>query len=272
MEVLHPHSDEDKIVEAAHAASQAQKLADDLKVRALAAEDEGTKARLLAESKAKEVEARKHSRRAHRLASGGWQGGARGAGVGATIGVGLGAVVGTLVGTIASIPTTGLGFLVGVPVGWIHGPWIGGERKEKDKGGEAEAEGTQHGAEDEERLEADRCRGLKDEDDADMMADEQTHRAILEAVEAADKLEQQMHEDGTSNIEEPAKLNTEKVQSQPQEDENHPQHSDDLALGLQITGEHIDEREVSIGKDGTNAPVAVETLGRKEDEEPISAG
>ncbi|KAJ6494401.1 hypothetical protein C8R45DRAFT_1212394 [Mycena sanguinolenta] len=248
MEVLHPHSDEEQIVEAAHAAAHAQKLADDLKARASAAEDEETKARLLAESKAKDVEARKHSRRAHRLASGGWQGGARGAGVGATIGVGLGAVVGTLVGTIASIPTTGLGFLVGVPVGWVHGPWIGGERKKKDEAGEGTQQGAEHGAEDGEvAIEGDQSRRLQKGEESDDMTDEETHRAILEAVEAADRLEQQMHENGTLNTEKSTESDIEQPQSHARKDDDYRHNSDDDAAGAESSEEHPDERT---GKNG----------------------
>ncbi|KAJ7044795.1 hypothetical protein C8F04DRAFT_1351335 [Mycena alexandri] len=219
------HSAEEQVAEAARAASQAQKLADDLKARALAAEDPETNARLLTEAKAKEVEARKLSRRAHRLASGAWQGGAQGAGVGAVVGVGLGAAVGTLVGAIASVPTTGLGFLVGVPVGWIHGPWVGGEKKE-DKDKEPQGEG----AEDGEAREVSQSKGMDEADDSDeMMSDEKTHRAILEAIEAQDKLGQQTHE----NAQEPAASNIKEPQSQLEQNED----------GGQIAAEKPDEQE-----------------------------
>ncbi|KAF8197746.1 hypothetical protein K438DRAFT_1824582 [Mycena galopus ATCC 62051] len=207
------------VVEAARAASQAQKLADDLRARAMAAEDPETKERLLAESKAKEIEARKNSRRAHRLASGGWQGGARGLAVGAAVGTGLGTVVGTLVGAIASIPTTGVGVLVGVPVGWIHGPWVGPGAKTKDKDekgesaeGEAEEEQAREGQPEEGRSE-----GLNEADGSGEMTDEDTHRAILEAVEAADKLERQQREDAQRG---PTVPTVEEPQIQPMQDEN----------------------------------------------------
>ncbi|KAJ7339696.1 hypothetical protein DFH08DRAFT_938634 [Mycena albidolilacea] len=216
-----PHTDHTEaqvaMAGAARAASQAQKLADELKARALVTEDPETKAHLLAESRAKEVEARKHSRRAHRLASGGWQGGARGAGAGAVIGAGLGAVVGTLVGAIASVPTTGVGFLVGVPVGWIHGPWVGLPGRKPDEDGERE--GVEREAEEGEAREGGQSEGHDDGEDSDEMVDE-THRAILEAVEAADKLEQKTHE----NVEEPAQSNIEDPQSQLRQDENEEQH------------------------------------------------
>lgn len=239
------HSAEDQVVEAARAASQAQKLADDLKARALAAEDPETNARLLAESRAKEVEARKHSRRAHRLASGGWQGGARGAGVGAVIGVGLGTVVGTLVGAIASVPTTGLGFVVGVPVGWIHGPWVGRERRKEDKDPEWE------GAEDGEAREVGQSKGIDEADDSDEMMDEETHRAILEAVEAEDKLEQQTHE----NAQEPAVSNIEEPQSRLRQDEDGGQHRNSRPA-WEIVAEKPDEQEGEHAKN--RAPAQVE--------------
>ncbi|KAJ7212776.1 hypothetical protein C8J57DRAFT_1603892 [Mycena rebaudengoi] len=242
------HNTEDQVVEAARAASQAQKLADDLKTRALAAEDPETNARLLAESKAKEVEARKHSRRAHRLASGVWQGGARGAGVGAVIGVGLGTVVGTLVGAIASVPMTGLGFVVGVPVGWIHGPWVGRERRKEDKDKNPEWEG----AEDGEAREVGQSKRIDEADDSDeMMSDEETHRAILEAVEAEDKLEQQMHE----NAQEPAVSNIEEPQSQLPQDEDGGLHRNGRP-GWEIVAEKPDEQEGEHVKN--RAPAQVE--------------
>ncbi|KAJ6475167.1 hypothetical protein DFH09DRAFT_1293422 [Mycena vulgaris] len=242
MEADQSHSAEAQVVEAARAASQAQKLADDLKARAQAAEDPETHARLLAESRAKEVEARKHSRRAHRLASGAWQGGARGAGVGAVIGVGLGAVVGTLVGAIASVPTTGLGFVVGVPVGWIHGPWVGRERRKEDKDPEGE------GAEDGEAREVGQSKGIDEADDSDEMMDEEPHRAILEAVEAADKLEQQTHE----NAQEPAVSNIEEPRSQLRQGEDGGQHRNG---SWEIVAEKPDEQEGVHAKNRSPAQV-----------------
>ncbi|KAJ7649815.1 hypothetical protein FB45DRAFT_886070 [Roridomyces roridus] len=168
---------DDEVAEAARLASQAQALADDLKARAQTTEDPDTSARLLEESSAKQAEARKHSRRAHRLASGAWQGGTWGASMGAAIGVGLGATVGTLVGAIATIPTTGVGFLVGVPVGWIHGPWVG--RKTKEQGNSAEKVEDDGGVG---RLEEEGEAGESEE-----MLDEEAHRAVLAAIEAHDK-------------------------------------------------------------------------------------
>ncbi|KAJ6548616.1 hypothetical protein B0H19DRAFT_1161435 [Mycena capillaripes] len=239
------HSVEAEIAEAARAASQAQKLADDLKARALAAEDPETNARLLAESRAKEIEARKHSRRAHRLASGGWQGGARGAGVGAVIGVGLGAVVGTIVGAVASVPTTGLGFLVGVPVGWIHGPWVGREKKKEDT--DPECEGGEEG----EAREVGHSKEIGEADDSDEMTDEETHRAILEAVEAGDKLKQQTHE----NAQEPAVSNIEDPQSELRQDEDEGQHRNGRPA-RKILAENSDEQEGEHAKN--RAPAQVE--------------
>ncbi|KAJ7195962.1 hypothetical protein GGX14DRAFT_545813 [Mycena pura] len=206
-----PHSTHDAsgVVEAARAASQAQKLADDLKARALASEDPETKEKLLAESKAKEIEARKNSRRAHRLASGVWQGGARGLAAGAAIGAGLGTVVGTLVGAIVSIPTTGVGVLVGVPVGWIHGPWAGPGVKQTENAGDGErADGEAEGESQSE--------GLEQAEDMDEMSDEETHRAVLEAVEAADKLERQQREHTQGG---PTVSTVEEPQTQLQQDE-----------------------------------------------------
>ncbi|KAF7339041.1 hypothetical protein MVEN_01980300 [Mycena venus] len=244
-----PHSAEDQVAEAARAASQAQKLADDLKARALAAEDSETRARLLAESRAKEVEARKHSRRAHRLASGAWQGGARGAGVGAVVGVGLGTVVGTLVGAIATVPTTGLGFLVGVPVGWIHGPWVGRERRKEDK--DPEGVGAEYEAEEGEAREVGQSKGIDEAADSDEMMDEETHRAILEAVEAADKLEHQTHE----NAQEPVISNIEEPQSQLRQDEDGGQHRNG-SPAREIAVEESDEQEAAHAKN--RAPAQVE--------------
>ncbi|KAJ6453327.1 hypothetical protein C8R45DRAFT_945167 [Mycena sanguinolenta] len=159
-----------------------------------------------------------------------------GAGVEATIGVGLGAVVGTLVGTIASIPTTGVGFLV--------------ERKKKDEDGEGA--GTDDEADDRQAMDGDRARKLGDGDDSDEMTDEETHRAILDTVEAADKLEPQIHEKG---IEEPLESKIEESQLQPRKDGGHSPNSDDAASGVEIAEENPDTREVANRKEGKDAPV-----------------
>ncbi|TGJ86285.1 hypothetical protein E0Z10_g2475 [Xylaria hypoxylon] len=61
---------------------------------------------------------------ARRLESGWMQGGVAGAGIGAGIATGLGMTVGSLVGGLVSIPTTGLGILIGAGTGIVHGPWV----------------------------------------------------------------------------------------------------------------------------------------------------
>lgn len=78
------------------------------------------------ESKARELDkqATRLLKTARRLESGWMQGGAAGAGIGAGVAAGLGTAVGTLVGGIAAVPTTGLGILVGVGTGLVHGPWV----------------------------------------------------------------------------------------------------------------------------------------------------
>ncbi|KAF3061704.1 hypothetical protein GL218_03092 [Daldinia childiae] len=61
---------------------------------------------------------------AKRLESGWLQGGATGAGIGAGIAGGLGVTVGSLVSGLVAIPTTGIGILVGMGTGLVHGPWV----------------------------------------------------------------------------------------------------------------------------------------------------
>ncbi|KAI1118212.1 hypothetical protein F5Y14DRAFT_447093 [Nemania sp. NC0429] len=77
-------------------------------------------------SKAREIDkkAARLLKTARRLESGWMQGGAAGAGIGAGIAAGLGTTVGSLVGGLVSIPTTGLGILVGAGTGLVHGPWV----------------------------------------------------------------------------------------------------------------------------------------------------
>lgn len=73
---------------------------------------------------------------ARRLQSGPWQGAAAGGGIGLGTGLGVGAAVGTLVGGVVSIPTTGLGALIGTGVGAVRGPFIkvgGGREKRWDE-------------------------------------------------------------------------------------------------------------------------------------------
>lgn len=122
---------EQKVIKEAEAAKKAQGEADDLKSQANDAADQATKDDLLARSKEREEEAHGHSQEATRIASGAWQGTVGGVGVGTGLGTGTGAVVGTLVGTIASIPFAGLGALVGLPVGMVHGPFVGGDKNEE---------------------------------------------------------------------------------------------------------------------------------------------
>lgn len=124
---------EQKVIEEAEEAKKAQNEADDLKSQASNATDQATKDDLLAKSKKREEEAHGHSQEATRIASGAWQGTIGGVGVGTGLGTGTGAVVGTLVGTIASIPFAGLGALVGLPVGMIHGPFVGDKNQKRDE-------------------------------------------------------------------------------------------------------------------------------------------
>jgi len=144
------------VARVARAAKQTQQEADDLKQKALVTTDTQERDTLLKESRQEEAEARKHSKEARRMASGAWQGAAHGAGIGVAVGGGLGTVTGTLVGTLAAIPTTGLGTLIGIPVGMIHGPW----------------------------MKADDGPGRPSQEEA---TEEQQHRAVLEAVEAAEE-------------------------------------------------------------------------------------
>jgi hypothetical protein len=173
------------VVEAARLAKKAQQTADDLKQQALAAVSPEDKQLLLADAERKEKEARKHSKKAHRLASGTWQGAVNGGSIGAAVGVGLGTVIGTLVGTIASIPTTGLGVLVGIPVGWLHGPWVkmdpGMGEKVRDESGKANEEGKGN--------EEDEGDGSESE-----MTDEETHRRVIDAVTVAEEQERELDE------------------------------------------------------------------------------
>lgn len=122
---------EEKVIQEAEAAKKLQAEADDLKSQAEEATDQATKDDLLEKSRKREEEAHGHSQEATRIASGAWQGAVGGVGVGTGLGTGTGAVVGTLVGTIASIPFAGLGALVGLPVGMVHGPFVGGDKDQK---------------------------------------------------------------------------------------------------------------------------------------------
>lgn len=121
-----------KLNEAEEAASKSQNAKD----RAEASSDPDEKAILLEEAAKEEKRAKAANKAADRLQSGVWQGGAGGGGIGAGIGAGVGAAVGTLVGGVAAIPTTGLGMLVGVGAGAVHGPWITmkGKGEGKDDG------------------------------------------------------------------------------------------------------------------------------------------
>jgi predicted lipid-binding transport protein (Tim44 family) len=87
-------------------------------------QDPRERERIVKEAYRKEVEAHGESKLARMIQSGTWQGLAAGGGIGAGVGIGLGTVVGTVVGGIVSVPTTGLGALIGSGVGAIHGPWI----------------------------------------------------------------------------------------------------------------------------------------------------
>ena len=117
---------EKKVADEAQAAKDAQTEADNLKTQAADAKDDAGRDALLDKARQREEDAHGHSQEATRIASGAWQGTIGGVGVGTGLGTGTGAVVGTLVGTIASIPFAGLGALVGLPVGMIHGPFVGG--------------------------------------------------------------------------------------------------------------------------------------------------
>ena len=106
--------------------------------RADSTEDEEEKAIALEEAAKQEKIAKGALKTAQRLQSGVWQGGAAGAGIGAGVGAGLGTVVGSLVGGVTSIPTTGLGLLVGAGTGAVHGPWF--KIGKEGKNGEGERE------------------------------------------------------------------------------------------------------------------------------------
>jgi hypothetical protein len=136
--------DEQKVVAEAKAAKEAHQDADDLRAQAEKASDDAERDKLLAKAQEREDESRAHSKEARDIASGAWQGTVGGVGVGTGIGTGTGAIVGTLVGTIASVPFAGLGALVGLPIGLIHGPFVGG--KDQKSGGQNPSEDEQHQA------------------------------------------------------------------------------------------------------------------------------
>lgn len=111
-------------------ANEAAKLA---REHAERTSDPKEKQKALEEAVKEEKIAKGAFKAAGRLQSGVWQGGAAGAGIGAGIGTGVGTVVGSIVGGVTSIPTTGLGLLVGTAAGAAHGPWFkigNGEVKE----------------------------------------------------------------------------------------------------------------------------------------------
>lgn len=135
---------EQKVVAEAKAAKQAHQDADNLRSQAENASDDAERNELLAKSQEREDESRAHSKEARQIASGAWQGTVSEAGVGTGIGTGTGAVVGTLVGTIASIPMAGLGALIGLPVGLLHGPFVQGPGQKTE--GQAPSEDEQHRA------------------------------------------------------------------------------------------------------------------------------
>ena len=116
--------------EAQAAALQAYKRADEI-------DDPEEKKKTLEEAAKHDKKAKSAIKSAQRLQSGVWQGGASGAGIGAGIGAGVGTLVGGLVGGVTSIPTTGLGLLVGMGTGAVHGPWV---KFEKEKGEEEKEE------------------------------------------------------------------------------------------------------------------------------------
>lgn len=124
-----------KVADKAHAAREAQEEADSLKHQASTTDDKAEQDKLLAKSEVREKEARTHSKEARQIATSAWQGTMGGAGIGTGVGTGTGAVVGTLVGTIASIPMAGLGALIGLPVGLIHGPFVqsGHDQAQRDQ-------------------------------------------------------------------------------------------------------------------------------------------
>ncbi len=134
-----------KVVEKAKASKAAQEAADQLKYQASLCSSDEERQHLLEESRKKEKEAHANSQAARRLASGAWQGTVGGAGVGSSVGAGLGTAVGTLVGTIAAIPMAGLGALIGLPIGLIHGPFFK-VASEKEEGDQPPSEEEQHTA------------------------------------------------------------------------------------------------------------------------------
>ena len=105
-----------KVTAAQEAATQAQEEAEKL-------EDPEERETALAEAAKQNDIAKREMKIVQRLQSGVWQGGLGGAGIGAGVGMGVGTAVGTLVGGVTAIPTTGLGALIGVGTGAIHGPW-----------------------------------------------------------------------------------------------------------------------------------------------------
>jgi hypothetical protein len=113
-----------KTIESLQKAQKAQSTANSLKQKAMAMASSTQREKLLKEAFDKEMEANGHSKMAKRMQSGTWQGLGFGGGIGAASGLGLGAGVGTLLGAILSVPTAGLGMLVGTGVGAIHGPWV----------------------------------------------------------------------------------------------------------------------------------------------------
>ena len=123
--------------EAQAAALQAYKRADEI-------DDPEEKKKTLEEAAKHDKKAKSAIKSAQRLQSGVWQGGASGAGIGAGIGAGVGTVVGSIVGGVAAIPTTGVGLLVGMGTGAIHGPWVklGEERQKGGKKDEGKGEGS----------------------------------------------------------------------------------------------------------------------------------
>jgi hypothetical protein len=117
-------------------AEEATNAANLAKQRADATDDLEEKAVVLEEAAKQDKRAKAAMKAANRLQSGVWQGGAGGAGIGAGVGAGVGTLVGTIVGGVASVPTTGLGLLVGAGTGAVHGPWIKIKRENEDSADE----------------------------------------------------------------------------------------------------------------------------------------
>lgn len=105
-------------------AEEAQAAAKEARERADSTENEEEAAHHLEEAGQHEKKFKQEMKIAQRLQSGVWQGGAAGAGMGAGVAGGVGTLVGGLVGGVTAIPTTGLGLLVGVGTGAVHGPWV----------------------------------------------------------------------------------------------------------------------------------------------------